>query len=857
MKTVAALIFLLFVSGAPAADEPTRFAADRPLDCRHIRLDLAVDVEGKRVAGTARLDLTALRDVRTVGLDARDLEVESVVVSRGGRGEEPVSFRNDGSRLEVALGDALVAGDVATVTVRYSVADPDAGLHFFGPGDGGPDVPHIVWSQGEAVESSYWFPCLDHPNERQTTELVVTASSRYRASSNGRLLSRQEGLDGTITWHWLQDKPHAAYLVSLVVGEFHVEQETWRGRPVEYWVRPLYADRIARSFRNTTRMLDFFSDVIGVEYPWDRYAQVCCYGFGGGMENTSATTMGERALHDERSILDSDSDGLIAHEMAHQWWGDLLTCRDWAHIWLNEGFATYFEAMWTEYDLGPDEFAYEMERNADQARRGGASRPIVDRAYEDPDSMFDSRAYPKGAWVLHMIRRRLGDELFGRVINRYATTFAYDTVETVDLRKTIEALTGRSFERFFYDWTERPGHPSMSVTTDWLADEGLAHVAVKQTQDAPAFHLPLTVEFRFEGERPPVTVTRDMTEKEISFHVPLPEKPGIVRVDPDQSILMELTETKGRDLWKAQLLEDPSVAGRVRAARHLAESRREADTRILAEALRSEPFWGVRVEIAGALGKAGGPVAREALIEGLREQHPRVRGACVQQLESFTGDGAVIAALRDLVAPGDPSYGVESAAIEAYAACRPEDGLALLKQALHRASRNEVIRSSALAGLGRLGDPEAVAILCEWTRPQYPREARPAAIQALARHTRENRVDEGMYATIVAALQEALRDTGRRVRGAAIDALGRLGEPARAREAVPALRAIAANDAEFRLRQSAKRSIEAIEKGEPAQVQVDELRKELRELADRNEELAARLEKLEGRGDGNGRSAEE
>ncbi len=839
----------LALAGRPAAaEDPTRFAADRPLDCLHIKLDLNVDLEAKHVEGTARIDLVALREVMTITLNAVDLETRSVTLARGSRRPAPARYTNDGKLLEVLLDTPLDAGDPVTLTIEYSVDNPSSGLHFYGPSPDEPDVPYVVWSQGESITNRHWFPCFDNPNEMQTTELIVTAKSNYKVSSNGRLLSRTENTDaGTVTYHWLQDKPHVSYLVSLIVGEFHIEREMWRGKPVEYWVHPRYKDRIARSFRNTTRMLDFFSDSIGVEYPWDRYAQICCEGFGGGMENTSATTLGNRTLHDERSFLDSNADGLIAHELAHQWWGDLLTCRDWAHLWLNEGFASYFEALWDEYDLGADEFSYNMHQKAARARRGGTKRPIVDRAYGHSRSMFDSRAYPKGAWVLHMIRRRLGDDLFWQVLNRYATDHAYQTVETVDLRKTIEAVTGQSFERFFHDWTGRPGHPEVSVSYKWLNDDQLAKVSIKQTQKEAAFHFPLRLEFHFDDDVAPVVVEREITEKQMSFYYPLPQAPTMFRVDPEQAVLMDLKEQKGRDLWKAQLLDDPSPAARIRAARHFEESRSDNDRKLLASALQDEAFWGVTREIAGALSESGGDIARDALIAGLQFENHRARRACAEELRSFHGDPAVIDAVRPLVVDGDPSYYVESAAIATYARLKPDDGFEVMKQVLGRESRREVIRSAALSGLGRLGSPQVIGLLCEWTRPDKPRLARPSAIRALAQVTKDTHLDDATYERIVAALTEALDDTGYRVRMTAAGTLGSISEPARARPVLAKLESMAANDGHRRVRSAAERTIEAIEKGEPAQVQLAELRDELKEVTEKSKDFADRLEKLEGK----------
>ncbi|MCZ6653131.1 MAG: M1 family aminopeptidase [Planctomycetota bacterium] len=847
-------VLVLLAAAVLRADEqpqePEHFAADRPIDCLHMRFELNVDVENKRLAGVARLDIVALREVSSITLDAINFETSKVTLAStaGNAGEKPtaVRFINDGKHIEVLPKTSLKAGEKFSLFIHYTIEDPDTGLRFFGPSENEPDVPYIAWTQGESIFNSNWIPCFDHPNERQTTEMIVTTKRGYEVSSNGRLLSKKENpADDTVTFHWVQDKPHVAYLISLIIGDFEIVRETWRGKSIEYWVRAKYEEQVARTFKNTTRMLDFFSDKIGVEYPWDRYAQLCCYGFGGGMENTAATTLGERSLLDERASLDSSTDGLIAHELAHQWWGDYLTCRDWAHIWLNEGFASYFEALWAEEDLGADEFAYNMYRKASRARRGGKNKPIVDRNYSHPMAMFDSRAYPKGAWVLHMMRRRLGDDLFWEVMNTYATTYALKTVETVDLRKTIEKVSGRSFERFFYDWTERPGHPEVTVSYKWLNDDKLAKVTIKQTQKAVAFHFPLKIEFRFDDDAKPVTVTRDISQKEMTFYHPLAAAPTMFRIDPQQTVLMDLKAKQGRGLWKAQLLDDPSVVARIRAAKYFGESKSTGDRKLLAEALSKEPFWGVQAEIAKALKETGGDVARDALLAGLQFENHKARRACVQALDSFHGDDAVIKAIRPMVINGDPSYRVESAAIETFAALEPEDGFYVLKQVMVRDSRNEVIRNAALRGLGKLRDPEVVPLLAEWTRPDKPRRCRPSAIRALAGVTKRTHVDEATILNIVDTLAAALGDTGRRVRGAAARALGSISEPALARTALPTLEAIAANDPAGRVRRAAERTIKTIQEGKPPQVQMAELRDDLKEALEANEDLAERLEKLE------------
>jgi len=838
------LTLALFADPKPST-EPTRLSADRPVDIKHIALDLKVDVPAKHVEGTATINLAALREVSSVRLDAVDFNVTKVTMARGESPPAPADYRNDGQSIEVFFGDQPLGEKMsATIHVTYSITDPKNGLHFFGPSEAEPDVPYVVWSQGETTDNRYWVPCLDHPNEMQTTEMKVTVDGGNEAVSNGRLLSKVDNKDKTTTFHWLQDKPHAAYLMTMVVGEFYSETDTWRGKPVTYYVPPKHKNDLRRSFANTVKMLDLFTKLTGVEYPWDKYAQVCVEGFGGGMENTSATTLGPRTLHDERAHLDTSSDGLVAHELAHQWFGDLVTCKEWAHTWLNEGFATYLDAIWTEHDLGRDEFDYEMFRNMRSAIEGGKKAPVVDHRYAEEGQMFDSRAYPKGASILHILRRRVGDAKFWASVNRYLTTHAHQTVETSDLRQAFEDETGRSLERFFYDWTQRPGAPSVSVNYDWDDGDKVAKVTVKQTQEPEAFQFPLEVEFHFdEGE--PALLRGNVDEKEHRFYFPLRKRPKMVLVDPNQAVLMELKEQKGRDLWKEQLKDGPHVIDRMRAAADLGEAKNDKDTAALGEALMAEKFWGVGEEIAKAIGKAGGDKARDVLLAAVAIENPKVRRAVVEQLGSFHRDEKVIEALRAIIVKGDASYRVEAAAVDSYAKLQPPDAGTLLPTLLVRPSHGEQIRSAALSGLGRQPDAAGLETLLEWSRRGKPRECRQAAVRGLTQLAKNVDLPDATRQRIVSTLLESLKGEQRRMQGAIISALRDMGNDAR--PALPALQALAANDPEDRIRTAAKDAAEKITAAAPEQVQVKELRDELAKLRDENKEYRKRLEKLEAR----------
>ena len=396
-----------------AVVEPLRTASDRPVDIRSIRLELRVDMQKKVVAGNATLTFRCVRPTRTVSLDAVDFEVKTVRVQAGEKSIDPAHFTVDGKKLIVDLGSRLQAGQEGKLDIVYLVREPKDGLHFFAPTKADPDTPRLLWSQGETSTNRYWIPCIDEPDQRQTTEIVVTVPEGFEAVSNGKLFERQANpTDKTVTFVWRQDIPHPSYLVTLVVGEFDVVTHDWEGIPVVYYVPKGRAAEAEPTYGRTPEMLSYFSKRFGVRYPWAKYAQVTCFQFGGGMENTSATTMGDRILLDQRSLLDRTSESIVSHELAHQWWGDMVTCRDWSHTWLNEGFASYAEALWDEHARGRDDYAYNMDRKAARAIAGGKERPVMDLHYVDSQSMFDDRSYPKGAWMVHMLRNRLGDDAF-------------------------------------------------------------------------------------------------------------------------------------------------------------------------------------------------------------------------------------------------------------------------------------------------------------------------------------------------------------------------------------------------------------------------------------------------------------
>jgi len=837
------IVSLLLCVVSPRANAAPHFPGDRPIDVEHIRLDLDVDLENAYVRAKASLVGVARRELSSVALDAVNFQEIGVEVRYGDLDGERPNFEYDDKTLMIPFDRRLNAGDRVDIIVTYTLDHPERGLNFFAPSEESPETPYQLWSQGQSTTNRYWVPCFDHPNEMQTTEISCTVARPYIAISNGRLLNVVENEDDTRTYHWKMSEPHVAYLMALVVGEFAHKSEMWGQVPLTYYVRSKFESWIDNSFSATPKMLDFFSRQIGVDYPWEKYDQVCCYNFGGDMENTTCTILGESTLHDDRAHLDTSSDDLVSHELAHQWFGDLLTCNEWAHLWLNEGFATYFEALWDEERNGADEFAFNMLGKARSARNGGKDLPVVYPEYRSSGQQFDARAYSKGAWILHMIRRRLGDERFWKAINAYVRRYEHRTVETRDFQRVLEETSGESFARFFYDWTARAGHPVVSVDYEWLPDDMMARITVRQTQSSEAFSFPLKLELRFADAAPRV-IQRDITDKRTIVYVSAPSRPVAFRVDPDQAVLMELREDKPLYLWEAQLTDD-AVPLRMAAVTHLAEEGSDASVRRLATRLMVEPFWGVQVEIAERLGADLSEQSQHGLLNALTIKHPKALAAVVEALGEFDDEPDVVSALEAFVRKGHESYRVEAAAIDAYSSVCPtgsETAIALFRDCLSRDSYREMIREAAFRALAKHGDADVVADLLAWTGPEKSTEVRCAAIRAIGDLVTDDNAEEASSARAIEALREILQLRDRQLVRAAIDAAGQMREAAK--PLASALRRIADSKG-ARLARAAKRSLDRIEPSDKDDAEVEKLRDELKALEEENGALREKVEKLE------------
>ena len=824
----------------PEHVEP-KWPRDRVAAIKHVRLEVTLDFERKSIAGTASHRIAAITDdVSSLEFDAAEMIVSAVQV-----GSKAATFELDDGKLRVVLPSALRAGEEAEISIDYSAA-PRRGIYFVGPDEGYPHKPVQAWTQGEDEDSRYWFPCYDYPNNRATSEVIATVPEKFTAVSNGALIATTANESKkTRTFHWRHDVPHSVYLMSLAAGEFTLIEERAGDVPVQYYVQPGREDDARRAFGNTPRMIEFFARKIGVPYPYAKYAQVAVNDFiFGGMENTSATTQTADTMHDARAHIDFKSDPLVAHELAHQWWGDLLTCRDWSHAWLNEGFATYFEALWCEENLGADEFAWNVRQD-----RGGYldedanryRRPLVCNRYRAPIELFDRHLYEKGSLILHMLRRLVGDELFFKSLNLYCTRHRGQNVITQDLQRAFEDTTGRNLDYFFDQWVYKEGHPEIEVSSSFDDKRKLASITVKQTHktsDATGlFRFPVTIALMdAEGNEQRHRV--EIKDKEQVFNFVCEKAPKAVRFDPDHDIVKTLKHKRSREALSLVLKHAPEAIARGDAARELGKEGSPQATDALKEALLGDKFWGVQGDAASALGAIKSTAALDALLEGMQVNHPKVRRAVVHALGEFSNNERAASALIKVLADGDESYFVESEAALALGKTRDSRGFESLKNALDRNSYLDTIRVHAMAGLAELRDERAVEIARDYISYGQPPRARVAAIGTLSRHAALN---ENRRPQIIDWLTPLADDREFMVRMRVPGAFEEIGDM----RGLEAVRRLAERDLDGRIQRRANEAIAAISEGRSSVQQGERLRADIEKMREDNRKLQERLEKLE------------
>ena len=843
-----------FAPGAPRRDMP-----ERGYDLRHLRLDLGFDWPKGEVAGTATNTLAPLRP----GTDALVFHAAGLQVSKVRLAGEELRFSLDpqAETLTVRLGRAYGPDDVLDVAIDYA-ARPRAGLYFVGPDQGYPGKPRQIYSQGQPDMNRHWFPSWDSPNDRTTTELLATVDRPLQVIGNGKLVQVLDRPEGRRTYHWRMEEPHTTYLVSVVIGELVRVADQWQGIPVEFYVPPGREEEGRRSFGETPKMMGFFSTITGRPYPYAKYAQSTVVDYmWGGMENITATTQTERTLHDARAALDISSEKLVAHELAHQWFGDLVTCRSWEHAWLNEGFADYMTALWLLHAHGPDAFAWEVDdlRQAYLTEdRDRYRRPIAAKRYDDPIQLFDAHTYDKGALVLRMVHGLLGEETWWRVVREYLTRFAGRTVTSADFQETAEEVSGVPLGSLFDAYVHGAGHPELAVRWDWRPQERMVHLAVEQTQrvteETGFFALP--VEIGLVGEKG-MEIRRVQIEprRVQDLYLASDERPRTVVVDPRAWMLATVDFDKPLAEWIVQLEAADGLAMKLEALRALGEkgggmAKGKAEA-ALGKALREEPFRGARQVAAQSLAKLATDAALAELKAGLGDREGRVRTETLKALGSFPRHRELVPILARALEQEEGTY-ARAAAAESLGHFEEsrQEAVPPLVRALSQKSHSDAIAAAAIKALADLGAPQAFEHAVRLARYGAPINSRDDAFLALAKYAAKQQ-DREVREKARRILEGYLDDPSYLARRGLYPALAELGDPA----AIPALERAARNETDAQQRLNARETIEKLREKQAeagpetaAAGRIEQLEREAEVLRQRVEELEERKMEDEGKG---------
>ncbi len=829
---------------------------NRPGQVDHIFLDLILDIPGQSFKGNCTTTITPVRPgIQQLRMDAVDLNIESVLVNGVSQ-----QFDYDGAQIEIHLQQPATTATIK-VAIAYGVDHPQRGLYFISPTADYPDKPTQVWTQGEDEDSRFWFPCLDYPGQLATSEIRVQVPAGFRAISNGELINTEKVTDGVV-YHWSQQQVHPTYLMTLAVGDFAEIADEWRGKPITYYVEKGREADGKRSMGKTPRMVEFLSNKYGYDYPYPKYAQVCVDDFiFGGMENTSTTLLTDRCLLDERAAIDNmRTESLVLHELAHQWFGDLVVINHWSHAWIKEGMASYAEVFWTEEEYGKDDAAYYLLNEARAYIEEDSSRyrrPIVTNVYREAIELYDRHLYEKGACVYHMIRAILGDELFDKAIQTFVQNNAHQTVETVDLLRAIDQATGYNLMFLFDQYVFRGGHPDYKVAYSWDGDGKLAKLTVTQKQakkdsdSKELFDLKIPIAFGYvpkNSTQPELkTFFLRINQPEQSFYFPLENKPDFISFDVGNNFLKTVTLNYPVAELKKQLQSDPDPISRIYAAGALGKKGGLEAVKALAKSLTDDSFWGVRVEVAKKLGKIKLNQGFEALEAGLKDKDARVRRAVIDALSNFK-TVASYETLAQCLHQGDPSYYTEAAVarnlgdmVSGNLKDKQPEAIALLKSILEqRAGWNEVVRGGAIAGLSKMKtSAAAVDIILEYTKPGTPQPLRLTSIRCLGTISTGQTPEK--LGEILEQLEAIAGESFFLTQVAVVGALGQM----QTAEAITILNGLADQTPDGRVRRRAEEAVAKVQKNLGADKAVKEVRQELDRLKQANQDLTSRLAKLE------------
>ncbi len=826
-----------------------QWAPPRHYNIQKLLMEWRMDIPNEHVDAVSRLKIESIvPELKRIFLHAMELNIKSIVDNKGNT--LTYEMMPDDQAMFVNLHSALKEGEIDELTFTYEIDHPRSGLFFTNPCPEFPDIESSAWTQMQDDYARYVVPVYDNPSHKFPTEVIVTVPKGYFAMSNGYLKERKENEDGTETFHWVQELPIPAYLITVAASEYIEYKEDLDGLEVSYYAHKKWdKETVYRSFGKTPEMVKFFESKLGVKYPWAKYAQVTAANFLiGGMENTSATTQTDGTLHDEKAHKDFESEGLVAHELSHMWGGDLVTCRTWSHGWLNEGWGTQMQNEWKRHDKGDEEYLYDQygkQQSYFNEDKNRYRRPIVKNEWERGSDVFDAHLYPGAAWRYYMLRHLVGDDLWWKILGEWMTRFAYKSAYTHDLEGLFTEMTGEDYGWFFEQWLYKAGYPECKIKV--AHDEKLGHVQVRieQTQKSDdgmtpeVFRFPLTVEFVSEkGERSRYTV--QVTERVHGFYYPIKDKPKQVIIDPDYATLMDWTIEKPEPMWIEQLLNGTNTIQKIKAAQALGKKATPKAIDALGKALIEEEFWGTQVQIAKVLGSLKSERALDKLLKATSIKNTKARTAIATALGEFYKNDKAFEALSSLLKDTE-SYFVVAAAATSIGKTQHDEAFDLLTKFLKEcpSSWHDVIEIGCLQGLVATEKEEVIGIVKEYLKlgtSDWIRRYVPSMLAKLGKRYKKD------HPEIKSIIEQSLLDNSYRVQQYSINATTVYEDAA----LIPTLSKLAETAAESGLVRGARVAIRKLnEKKEPKEI--DSLKKSVEELQKENRDLKDRLDKIEAR----------
>ena len=804
MKSFVLSLFLLVLT-CPLLTQtrpPVHHAPNRTFNLLNLKLKLHFNMAKKAVYGEATETLMPLRmHMDSLSMNAVGMKINSIMLNN-----KKLGYSYDDTTLTIGLGQPYNLDDTLTLAINY-YTQPVKGLTFIEPDSAYPDRHPEVWSQSEAEDARYWYPCHDYPDDFATSEMIVTVPKAWTVVSNGALKNVSvDKTSGEKTFDWVEAHPHVIYLNSVIAGIFNRYEDHYGNIPIYYYSDPRYGDLIKKNFSREPDVLKFYSKVTGQPYVWEKLALTTTTDFiWGGEENVSAITLTDNTIHDQYAEPQVSSTSLIAHESAHQWFGDLLTCRSWGDAWLNEGFATYFEAMYQEHAFGENEFSYEMYLNhrrtiaADNRER----IPTVRDWYNDPIDMFGTYIYPRGASVLHMLRGILGDSLFFKAIRHYVARNKFQNVDTHDFANAIREATGYNLYWFFNEWLYKAGHPKFEIHHHYDAKKHLLTMRVRQFQKVdsltPVYRMPVDIYIQTDHDTLWKKVWVDSLENTFTFSVP--EMPKMVNFDENHWLLAEVYSHKSIDELEWQLKHDPNVTGRIHAINALI-FHGDSATDALIHALTNDTYWAVRSHAASALGNFQNEKVKKALEKTVRDdKDARVQQAAVHALGFFKGHD--VSRLLGETYRRNKNYFVRASVVNSITQVDGKRAMSVINEAMKTKSYNNVIKRAALRSLVKVNPLKGWKAAKEWLTYGRPPGIRVEAIHLLV----DSKINPKQTHTL---LVSHLDDPYIWVRNAAIQELGQVGTPSD----IPTLKKRLKEEPDGRLRQAARQAIANIQQSE-------------------------------------------